>query len=163
MIRALPLALLLATPPTAQGASLHLQRLDLLSEVPGSFVNYDLPMARVNGVTTAMRWVEQITLVVDLPVEGLSTGVSLGAQTLWYERALAPKAGLFAGAGLQTDLLLPKGAVMDLSWRWSRMRLGLGVCATSGASWRAPSWRAWDVLPTVGLGLGRRQVTRAEE
>jgi hypothetical protein len=154
----LAFALLLSAP--SEAAELRFQRVDLISEVPGSFLNHDLPMAGLNPVTTGLRWVEQIQVVVDLPVEGLSTGVSIGAQSLFYERALVPSAGLSWGVGLQTDLLLPKGALVDASWRWKRLRLGLGFTATSSATWAHPNWSAWQVLPTAGIGLGRAYQAR---
>ena len=161
MIAALTLALALAAP-SADAAKLRFQRVDFISEVPGTFVNYDIPMAAMNPVTTGLRWVEQIQVVVDLPVDGLSTGVSLGAQSLFYERPLHEAAGLSWGLGLQTDLLLPKGALADVSWRWKRIRLGLGGCVTSGASWANPNWSAWQLLPTVGVGVGRSYAPTVE-
>lgn len=150
----LTFALLIAAPG-ARAADLRFQRVDLISEVPGSFVNYDIPMAAMNPVTTGLRWVEQIQVVVDLPVDGLSTGLSLGAQSLFYEQPLIEGAGLSWGLGLQTDLLLPKGALADVSWRWKRLRLGLGGCVTSSATWAHPDWSVWQLLPTVGVGVGR--------
>jgi hypothetical protein len=38
-------------------------------------------------------------VVVDLPVEGLSAGVPIGAQSLFYERPLLASAGLSWGLG----------------------------------------------------------------
>ncbi len=152
---ALAAAALLSAPGAQADEGLRFQRVDLVSEVPGTFVNYDIPMAGLNPVTAGLRWVEQIQVVMDLPVDGLSVGASIGAQSLFYERALVPKAGLSWGLGLQTDLLLPKGALVDASWRWKWFRLGAGFTATSSATWANPSWAAWQVLPTVGIGVGR--------
>jgi len=154
IVASFSLALLLLAP-VADAAGVRFQRVDLISEVPGTFVNYDLPMFAMNPVTSGLRWVEQIQVVVDLPVDGLSTGLSLGAQSLFYEQPLVESAGLSWGLGLQTDLLLPKGFLADASWRYKRLRIGLGGCITSGATWANPNWSAWQLLPTVGVGIGR--------
>ncbi len=147
-------ALLLAAPQ-AQAAKFRFQRVDLISEAPGSFLNYDLPMFDVNLQTSAIRWVEQIQVVFELPVQGLSAGISLDSQTLCYERPLLPAAGLYYGGGIQTDLLMPRGLLVDSSWRWRRLRLAVGASAVSGSTWRRPDWTSWDLLPTAGIGVGR--------
>ncbi|MFH1467785.1 MAG: hypothetical protein ABIO70_25590 [Pseudomonadota bacterium] len=157
MRRLLPLLLLLAAP-AAHAQKIRFQRVDLISEAPGWWLNYDLPMADVNLQTTAIRWVEQLNVVLDMPLEGLSTGISIGAQTLWYERPLLADGDLSWGLGVQTRLLLPSGLNADLSWRWRRLRVGAGVSLASSATWARPDWTAWDAVPTLGIGVGRRLI-----
>ncbi len=133
---------------------IRFDRVDLVSEDPGTWVNYDLPLAPVYALPAGIRFVEQIKPVFTLPWEGWYVGASLASQSVAYERSLLPSANLFWSAGLHTRLLLPRGVHGGLAWRWGVMRLALGVSVTSEATWARPSWRQWSVLPTVGIGVG---------
>ncbi len=146
--------LLLAGP--ARPAALIFDRVDLISEDPASWLNYDVPMAGVNATTVAVRWIEQVKVSWRLPTPGLTLGTSLASQSLFWERPVSVAAGLSAGAGVQTTLLLPRGAFADVSWRRGRFRAAVGVGAVSSATWTDLDWTAWDLVPTLGLGVGRR-------
>jgi len=149
----LPL-LLLAGP--ARPAVLAFDRVDLVSEDPAAWLNYDVPMLGVNATTVAVRWLEQVKVSWRLPVDGLSLGTSLSSQSVFWEHPVWAAAGLSAGAGVQSALLLPRGAFADLAWRRGRFRAAVGVGAVSGATWTDLDWTAWDVVPTLGIGVGRR-------
>lgn len=144
------LAAALAASPIA------FDRVDIVSEDPGLWLNYDVPAARAYPISTGVRLLKQVKPVVRIvPVEGLYAGVSLQSQSVTYEGKLLPQYGLTWSAGVQTRLLLPTGAFGGVAWRVWRMRFGLGVSAISAASWARPDWTNWKVLPTVGIGIGR--------
>lgn len=128
-------------------------RVDIISEDPATFINYDLPNFGVNTTTSAIRFVEQIKLVFETPLEGLSIGASIGSQSVFYEKPIKTSS-FYYGAGIQSALLLPRGIFADLSWRPGPMRIALGVSMVSSATWTRPDWTAWDVLPTLGIGIG---------
>ncbi len=131
-------------------------RVDVISEDPGLWLNYDLPSARAYPLAPTLRFVEQVKPVLKIvPVEGLYAGISMQSQSISYERAFLPQYGLAWSAGVQTRLLLPTGVFGGLAWRVWRMRFGLGVSAFSSASWVRPDWTSWRVLPTLGVGIGR--------
>lgn len=129
-----------------------LDRVDLVSEDPGTWVNYDLPVVGANSTATVLRFVEQLKLVWRTPVERLFVGTSIASQSLVYEHPLLEKS-LFLSAGLQTKLLLPRGITAGLAWRAGYVRLGAGVSVLSSASWSNLNWTRWSVLPTVGVGI----------
>jgi len=129
-------------------------RVDLVSEDPGTWVNYDVPLAATYALPATVRFVEQIKPVVALPWQGWYAGASLASQSLAYERPLLPQANLYWSAGLHTRLLLPRGIHGGLAWRQGMVRLAMGVSVTSESSWARPSWRQWFVLPTIGIGVG---------
>lgn len=136
-------------------APLHFDRVDVLSEDPGLWLNYDLPLARVYLPRTGYRLLEQVKPVWRIAaVEGLHVGVSLRSQSLVYERSLGVGHGLFWTAGVQTALLLPRGALGGLAWRRGYFRVGVGVSLLSRATWALPEWKRWQLLPTLGLGVG---------
>lgn len=138
--------LLLAAPP-----QLGVDRIDLIAEAPGTFVNFDVPNALVAPTPGAVRFVEQVQLVMTLPIEGLYVGASLSAQTLSFETPLAD--GFFVTVGVQTRLLLPVGGYGGLAWRWRWMRVALGASAFADASWARLTWNRFTVVPTLGFGI----------
>jgi hypothetical protein len=144
-------ALILAATAT----SIPFDRVDLLSEDPGTWIHYDVPGGSNYPTRPAMRFLTQIKPVFELPVEGLYLGASLSSQSLVYERPLLSEWNLYWSAGVQTRLLLPRGVMAGVAWRFWRLRVGLGLSAVSEARWSNPSWRSWAVLPTLGLGIGR--------
>jgi hypothetical protein len=153
----MPLTLSLVAASLTLAAPVRLDRVDVLSEDPGTFLHYDLPMAGAYAPMTAVRFLEQVKVVFTLPVNGLYAGASLSSQSLSYEGPLwrgEDGRGLFWTAGLQTRLLLPYGAWAGVAWRFGFMRLSLGASASSAATWARPSWTEWRVLPTLGLGFG---------
>lgn len=142
-------------PAVSTGPSLAFDRVDLISEDPGTWLNDDLPMVKVNGIATALRFVTQIKTVIQLPVENLYLGLSLQSQSLAYEAPLVKGGAFFWSVALQTRYLMPTGAFAGLAWRCSRIRLAAGVSAASSASWARPNWSHWSVVPTLGIGVGR--------
>lgn len=150
------LGLAAAAPPV------RLDRVELLAEDPGTWLNYEalqLPGYPVKGV---LRFVTQVRPVLELPVEHLYVGLSLSSQSLVYERPFSPGLPFTWSAGVQTQLLLPRGALATVAWRHGPVRLSLGLSAVSGATWARPDWSEWDLLPTVGVGLVRQPRPRPE-
>jgi hypothetical protein len=138
-------------------APVRLDRVDLLNEEAPTFLHYDVPMGRAYGMATALRFVEQLKVVVALPVDGLYAGASLTSQSLAWEGPLwrsADGRGLFWSAGLSTRLLMPYGVQGGVAWRFGLLRVGLSLQAASAASWARPAWSEWRVLPALGVGLG---------
>lgn len=144
-------------------APIAVERVDIVSEDPGTWVNYELPMAGVSPITAGVRFLEQVKVVWTTPVPGLAVGTSYASQSVVYERLLLPRQGISWDVGLQTKLLLPRGVFGGLAWRWWRLRLGLGVSLTSSASWAHLDWTHWMVVPTLGLGVGREVEGPGEE
>jgi|GEM_PF-1238304 len=149
------LALVAAVVLAAQPAGIQLERVDVLSEDPGLWLYQEAPRLGVEPLTPTVRFLSQVKLVWSTPVRGLGFGVSLGSQSLVYEHPLLPKANLSLSVGLQTRLLLPRGALVGLAWRAGPVRLGLGLSFFSEATWSRVEYRQWTVLPTLGLGFGR--------
>ena len=141
---------------TAQApATVRFERVDVLSEDPGLWLYQDAGRLGVDALTPTIRFLSQVKPVFSLPVEELSVGVSLGSQSLVYERALLESIHLSWTVGLQTRLLLPRGALVGLAWRVGPLRLGLSLSVFSEASWANVDYRSWTALPTFGLGIGR--------
>jgi hypothetical protein len=146
------------TAPTAtatRSASFGFDRVDLLSEDPGTWLHYELPMLGAYPLAPALRFVEQVKVVFTLPVKGLYAGVSIGSQSLVYEYPLFADKGLFLTGGLQTRLLFPRGVLVGVAWRAGIFRLGVSLSAFTSGSWQRPTDTAVLLLPTVGLGIGQ--------
>jgi len=154
----MPLTLSLVAASLTLAAPVRLDRVDVLSEDKGTFLHYDVPMVGAYAPMTVLRFVEQVKVVVALPVDGLYAGASLASQSLSYEGPLwrtgEDGRGLFWTASLHTRLLMPYGAHAGVAWRFGFMRLSLGASASSASTWVRPSWTEWHVLPTLGLGFG---------
>jgi hypothetical protein len=153
----MPLTLSLVAAGLTLAAPVRLDRVDVLSEDSGTFLNYEVPMALAYPPMTAVRFVEQVKVVLSLPVSGLYAGASIASQSLSYEGPLwrsEDGRGLFWTASVHTRLLMPYGAHAGVAWRFGFMRLGLGASASSEASWARPAWSEWRVLPTLSLGFG---------
>jgi hypothetical protein len=131
----------------------RLERVDVISEDPGLWLSNEAPRLLVDPVTPAIRFVMQVKPVWSTPVRGLSFGVSIASQSLVYEYPLLESARLSLSVGLQTRLLLPRGALVGLAWRVGPVRIGAGLSVFSEASWANISYRTWTVLPTLGLGF----------
>lgn len=139
----------------ARAQSFGFQRVDFISEDLGTFVNYELPTMPAYPLGGALRFVEQVKVVFDLPMEGWSVGASISSQSLAYEVPLQGLPGFYWSAALQTRLLLPRGVTTGVAWRWKHLRLGAGVSIASSAAWSHLDWSSWSVLPTIGIGVGR--------
>ena len=147
-------ALTLVAATTHAQTGFGFDRVDIVSEDPGIWLHYDAPMLGMNAATSAVRLLEQVKPVWTLPVKGLYLGTSISSQSLVYEHALLPKQGLFVTGGLQTRLLMPRGALAGVAWRFGRFRLGVSLSALSTSSWARPNWSTWSFLPTFGFGVG---------
>lgn len=132
-------------------------RVDLLSEDPGYWFNYELPAATAYPTRALIRLVEQVKVVFDTPVTGLSVGASLQSQSIWYEQPLLRMPSVTVGGGLFSSLLLPRGVVVDAAWRRGPLRLAVGISADSQASWAHLDYSYWMVMPTFGVGIGRSE------
>lgn len=150
-------ALLHAAAPGEPAAppAFGFDRVDLLSEDPGTWLHHDVPLLPGYPVIPLVRFVEQVKPVFHLPVRGLYAGVSIGSQSLVYEHPLWEEKGLFWSAGLQTRLLYPSGALLGVAWRFSRFRVGLSLSCFTDSGWGRPVPGAVSFLPTLGFGIGR--------
>ena len=81
-----------------------LARVEILSDDPGTWIHYELPLAHLRPSTAALRLVEQIQPVWRAPWTGITIGTSVAIQTVQLERAV--------------------GSREDLSWKkWAKARL----------------------------------------
>jgi hypothetical protein len=149
------LALVTAAVLAAEPTGVSLERLDLLSEDPGQWLHQELPRLGADALTPTVRFLTQMKVVWSTPVRGLGFGVSVGSQSLVYEYPLLPRANLALSVGMQTRLLLPRGALLGVAWRTGPLRLGLSLSVFSEATWSRVDYSYWTVLPTLGLGIGR--------
>lgn len=155
----MPLTLLvlavLSQAPQPRAATFGFDRVDVISEDPGSFLHYDVPLVGVYPTAPGLRFVEQVKVVFRLPVDGLYVGASLASQSLTYEWGLTKRVPLFLTGGLQTRLLFPRGLTLGIAWRFNRVRLGASLSAFTNGSWSGPGFFAPTILPTIGIGVGR--------
>jgi hypothetical protein len=149
------LALVAALVLAAEPEGVRLQRVDVLSEDPGQWLHQEAPRLGVDALTPTVRLLTQMKVVWSTPVRGLDFGVSVGSQSLVYEYPLLPRANLSLSMGVQTRLLLPRGALVGVAWRAGPVRLGLSLSVFSEATWSRVNYRYWTALPTLGLGFGR--------
>ena len=159
VIARLVFAATLALSLPAAAGEFRFDRVDLVSEDTGLWLNHELPAAPAYPVRAALRFVTQVKVVFALPgLEGLQAGASLSSQSIALERPLElgflPK-GFAWHAGVQTRWLMPRGAFGGVAYRWKHLRVSAGVSALSGASWAHPTWSSWTVVPTLGIGIGR--------
>jgi hypothetical protein len=143
---------LLLALATAHAEPFRLDRVDVLSEDPGTFLGEGPGLPRTASVT-GIRFVSQVKPVIATPAEGLLVGISLATQSVYYERPIWKGIGLTTG--VQTRMLLPRGALLGGHVRAGRLRLGVSANLLSGATWARPDWTTWRVLPGVGIGIGR--------
>lgn len=148
-------ALLGASPARAIGFGFGFDRVDVVSEDPGHWLNYDLPTVSSYPLRPAFRFIEQIKLVLTTPADDLYVGMSLASQSAVLERGVPGVPGLHWTVGLQTRAFLPRGIFGGLAYRTGRLRFGLGISAASAAAWSNLSWASWALLPTIGVGIGR--------
>jgi hypothetical protein len=140
---------------SALARPLSFDRIDLLSEDPGTFVDEQVARATHSPTVTGIRYAEQLKLVVALPWEPVTVGLSAATQSVYLEPRLTDW-GLGLTLGLQTRLLLPRGGLVGLHLRRGIVRVGLGANVLSAATYTRPAYDHWRVLPGVGFGLGRR-------
>jgi len=151
------LALTLAADPTAAPApgewSAGFDRVDLISEEIGTFLNYDLLEVPLYPLKPTMRFAEQVKVSFRLPWSGFYVGASIASQSLTYEFPVGPK-GLFVTGGVVTRLLFPRGVIAGAAYRVGRFRFGFSLSAFSSGSWSAPGSFQWTLLPSLGIGVG---------
>lgn len=140
-------------PPAAPSWSFGFDRVDLISEEIGTFLNYDVLELPVYPLKPAMRLVEQVKVVFRLPWQGLYAGASIESQSLTYELPIGPK-GLFLTGGVVTRLLFPRGAIAGAAYRVGIFRFGLSLSAFTSGSWSAPGSFQWTFFPSLGFGVG---------
>ncbi len=143
-------------------SSFGFDRVDVLSEDPGTWLHYDLPYAAIFPASPALRFATQVKVVWRTPLRGLLLGTSLRSISAVIEAPILLREahGLYWTAGLQSRLLCPSGLMAGLAWRWGPLRLGAGLSLLSSASWSHLRWSHWVALPTVGIGVGRRYSAR---
>jgi len=153
VITALLMGAALAGPLGLQRPSLD--RVDLLSEDPGTWIHYEAPTFGTYPTRPGLRFVTQVKPVWNTRWEGVTLGTSLSSQSLVVESPLLPDQGVTWSAGVQSILLFPRGATAGVAWRWKFLRVGAGVSAVSAGTWSRPGGLAqWTVLPTLGVGVG---------
>ena len=130
-----------------------LQRIDLLAEDPGTWLNDELPAVLAGPARPGLRLLEQVKFVWNTPVPRLTIGTSLASQSVAYDRPLFGLENLTVGLCLYTRLLLPRGVYADLAWHRGPLRLAVGLSALSNASWARPQWDWWRFLPVIGIGI----------
>jgi len=140
-------------PPSPSHWSAGFDRVDLISEEIGTFLNYDVLELPVYPIMPALRFVEQVKVVFRLPWQGLYAGVSIASQSLTYEHPIGPK-GLFLTGGVVTKLLFPHGVIAGAAYRAGVFRFGLSVSAFTSGSWSAPGSFQLTFFPSLGLGIG---------
>ena len=150
MIGALAAGGLLAS--VAWAAPVGLDRVDVLSEDPGTFLDEHVARWGPSPTVTSIRFAEQLKVVIRTPVRHLHLGLSAASQSLVWEPPL--RWGLGLTAGVQTRWALPRGGVLGVHYRRGPLRFGLSANLLSGATWTRGDWSQWRVLPGVGVGFG---------
>ena len=151
-----PLIALLALSAPADAAKFRLERVEIVSDDTGLWLNYDVPMLGAHPLMTGVRLLEQAQLVWALPVEHLKIGTSLESISVSYERGFNVDLGggdLGWYGGATTRLLMPRGAMAGVAWQKKRVRLAAGAAATSASTWARPGWRVWTVVPTLSVAI----------
>jgi hypothetical protein len=147
------IALLLAT--AALAGPIRIDRIDIISEDPSIWINDDAARFRYTPRMGALRFLAQVKTVVELPMDGVYFGASVSSQSLVVERLVLPKLPIYSYAGVQTNLLLPRGVMGGLAVKSGPIRVGLGFSGLSSATWARPDWSVWTWLPAIGVGIGR--------
>jgi hypothetical protein len=142
-----------AEAPAAPDWAFGFDRVDIVSEEIGTFLNYDVVELPVYAVKPVVRFVEQVKVVFRLPWRGFHAGASIESQSLLYEHPVGPK-GLHVTGGLVTRLLFPRGVVAGVAYRFGMFRVGFSLSAFSSGSWSAPGSFQLFLLPSLGLGVG---------
>lgn len=135
----------------ALAGDIGLDRVEVVSDTPGTFVLDELPMLRARPGVTGLRALAQIEPVVKFPY-GLTVGASLGNISVGVESPTESH-GLGGLVAVPTRLGLPTGVVVAGCWRSGPVWLDVGLAAQSGATWAAPEWQDLRVRPVLGLGL----------
>ena len=142
----------------AWAAPVQLDRVDLLSESPGTWLAYEAPRLATAPGVAALRWAAQVSPV--LSVGNVELSASLSAQSVAVRAPFADDR-LSVDAGLVTRAFLPVGGRVGVAWRPGPVRLGLSLVALADATWVRRDYASWTLLPTLGFGIGRDRRSRA--
>lgn len=142
--------------PSSAAPFVRTERIDLLSEDPGTFLFDDLPRAAYTPRSTVLRYLEQVRFVATVPRYSLVFGASVAAQSVSYRFRVHPSAPIYGSAGVSTKLFLPRGVLLGAETWAGPIRLGLGLHVHSDATWSRPDYTRWHAQPGVGIGLGRQ-------
>lgn len=149
------LIILFSCSPALAGP-ISFDRVDLISEDPGTWINYEAPLLAGYATKGLVRWLTQLKPVWKTSVPGLYFGISFISQSLSYESKIHPSSPINWTVSYQSQLLLPKGANLGLAWRKNSFRLAVGYSAVSESTWVRPAYRSWILLPTIGIGIGKQ-------
>ncbi|MEQ1502481.1 MAG: hypothetical protein ABMB14_09625 [Myxococcota bacterium] len=143
----------------AGAAEVHLDRVDLLSELPGTWLHDEAPKLPFAPGVAAVRFATQITPVVS--IGAAEVGLSVAAQSVGVRAALDPDHRWWLTTSVVTRAFLPLGGAVGVSVRPGPVRIGVSAVAIAGATWIRPTWTRWTVWPTIGIGIGRDPGPRA--
>lgn len=135
----------------AVASAATLDRVELLSDDPGTFAFDELPMLAARPGATGLRFIAQVQPVLRFD-SGVTVGASVSSLTVGWETRPDEK-GLGGLVAVPTRLGLPAGLVLAGSWRWGPVWVDVGMRATSGATWVRPGWSDTRIGPTIGLGF----------
>lgn len=144
------------TGPALAAPFVRTERIDVLSEDPGTFVFDDLPRAAYTPRSTVLRWLEQVRFVATVPRYSLVLGASVASQSISYRFQVHPKAPVYGSAGIVTKLFLPRGLQLGAETWAGPVRLGVGLQVHSDATWARPDYTRWHAQPGIGIGIGRK-------
>lgn len=132
------------------------ERIDLISEDPGTFVFEDLPRTAYTPRSTVLRWLEQVRFVATVPRYGLVFGASVASQSVSHRFRVLPDAPVYGSVGVSTKLFLPRGVLLGAETWAGPVRLGIGLHVHTDATWSRLDYTRWHAQPGIGIGLGRR-------
>ena len=147
------IALLLGLVVEAEAGPVRFERVDLVSESDGTWVRDELTRLGQTPRFATVRYVEQLTAVVSR--DRLQLGVSLATQSLRWEQPLS-HTHFAVGGGVQFAAGLPNGLLAGGAVRAGPVRVGVSASLTSAAVWGRPVYDGWRLLPSLGIGVGRR-------
>jgi len=149
-----------AAVPGPHWRGLGFDRVDVLSEDPGLWLNYDVPMLGASPLIPALRFFEQVKVVFRLPWESVYASASFESQSVTYEMPIRAVPGLYVTGGIQTRLLFPRGFLVGVAYRLGALRIGASMSALTAGSWTDPLALSPIVLPTFGIGFGPEPYSR---
>lgn len=135
------------------------ERIDLFSDEAMDFWLDDAPRLGVGPRATAVRWLEQVSVVTAFRRASLVVSLSVQRQSVRVRRPLSNRFPFYASGGLITHLGLPAGAAGGVEYWAGPVRIGVALRAESSASWARPTWNHWRVLPGIGVGVGDSPMT----
>ena len=138
-------------------AKTEFDRVDFISEDRGLWLNYEVAALGYYPTRGMIRWLNQVKGVWKVPLKNSYIGISVASQSVVYEQPIAFE-NMYLTAGIQSQLLLPNGFTLGAAWRDKGFRIGLGLSATSEATWSRVTYSYWSLLPTLGFGYGKNPI-----